>query len=108
MRVVYTDPAWALTPSGRQDPALAAVERNVFGSDVQLDLGLFQDGYVTSGAAFHDYVRGADALVIYRCQMTTDLIEAIRSTCRVVARAGVGLDNLNAPALAAAGIYGCH
>jgi phosphoglycerate dehydrogenase-like enzyme len=108
MRVVYTDPAWALTPAGRQDPALAAVERDVFGPDVQLDLGLFRDGYVTTGAAFHEYVRGADALVIYRCQMTADLIETVRPTCQVVARAGVGLDNLNAPALAAAGIYGCH
>jgi phosphoglycerate dehydrogenase-like enzyme len=114
MRVVYTDPAWALTPAGRQDPALAAVERDVFGPEVQLDLGLFQDGqggqggYVTTGAAFHEYVRGADALVIYRCQMTTDLIETIRPTCQVVARAGVGLDNLNAPGLAAAGVYGCH
>ena len=108
MRVVYTDPAWALTPDGRPDPALAALERGILGSDVRVDLGLYEDGYVTDGPAFHEYVRGADALVIYRCQMTAELIEVLKPSCTVVARAGVGLDNLNAAGLASAGMYGFH
>ncbi|HYN96766.1 MAG TPA: NAD(P)-dependent oxidoreductase [Pilimelia sp.] len=108
MRVVYTDPAWALAADGRPDPALAAAEREVFGPGIQLDLGLFDGRYVTSGDDFHGYVRGADALVIYRCQVTAELIDVLRPTCKVVARAGVGLDNLNAAALAGAGLYGYH
>jgi phosphoglycerate dehydrogenase-like enzyme len=108
MRVVYTDPAWALSADGRPDPALAAMEREILGPDVRVDLGLYENGYVTAGAAFHEYVRGADAVVVYRCQVTAELIEVLKPTCKVVARAGVGLDNLNAAGLAEAGLYGFH
>jgi len=107
-RVVYTDPAWALDGSGRLDPRLADVEAAAFGADISVDLGLFHGGYVTSGPAFTDYVTGADALVIYRCEITPDLVDAIAPTCRVVARSGVGIDNLNAPLLAKAGIPSFH
>jgi phosphoglycerate dehydrogenase-like enzyme len=122
MRVVYTDPAWAIDASGRLDPALADVERDVFGSAgpgsgsghgpapgierIDLELGLFTDRYQTSGPEFLDHVRGADALVIYRCQVTEELVEAVRPTCQVIARSGVGIDNLNAPLLRRAGIKG--
>ncbi|WP_043622602.1 C-terminal binding protein [Nonomuraea candida] len=106
MRIVYTDPAWALDGTGRPDPALAGIERGVFGPDAHLDLGLFADGYVTEGPDFLRYVRGADALVIYRCQVTKELVDAVGPACKVVARSGVGVDNLNAPLLAACGIAG--
>jgi D-3-phosphoglycerate dehydrogenase len=72
MRVVYTDAAWSRNGSGRPDPALATIEREVFGSDVDIELGLFTDRYVTAGDAFLDHVRGADALVIYRTQVTPE------------------------------------
>jgi phosphoglycerate dehydrogenase-like enzyme len=105
MRVVYTDPPWALDERGQHDPARGSVEAGILGPDVELGLGLFRTGaYITSGAEFLDYARGADALVIYRCSVTPALVEAIRPTCRVVARSGVGMDNLNAPLLAQAGI----
>lgn len=104
MRVVYTDPAWALDTTGRPDLALADVEAAEFGSDITVALGLFTDRYQLSGQAFFDHVRGADALVIYRCQVTPELLDAVGPTCRVIARSGVGIDNLNAALLARAGV----
>ncbi|MGC5011107.1 C-terminal binding protein [Streptosporangium sp. DT93] len=106
MRVVYTDPAWALDDTGRPDPAQADIERDVFGPGIDLGLGLFTDRYQTDGPDFHDHVRGADALVIYRCQITRELLDAVGPGCRVVARSGVGIDNLNAPLLTEAGVVG--
>ncbi|MEW9553280.1 C-terminal binding protein [Nonomuraea sp. NPDC050783] len=106
MRIVYTDPAWALDESGRPDPALADIEREVFGAGADLDLGLFADGYLIEGPSFLRHVRGADALVIYRCQVTKELLDAAGPGCKVVARSGVGVDNLNAPLLASYGIAG--
>ncbi|KAA8884800.1 C-terminal binding protein [Nocardia colli] len=104
MRVVYTDPAWAFDAQGQPDLALADIERSVFGTDIDLSLGLFDGRYKVRGKDFHDHVRGADALVIYRCQVTQELLEAIEPTCRVIARSGVGIDNLNAPLLGGTGI----
>lgn len=104
MRVVYTDPPWALDHRGHPDPARADVERAIYGPDTSVDLGLFSDGYQTDGQDFLDHVTGADALIIYRCQITKELTDAISPTCRVVARSGVGIDNLNAPLLEMAGI----
>ncbi|MEV6555216.1 C-terminal binding protein [Nocardia sp. NPDC051756] len=104
MRVVYTDPAWALDDQGQPDLARADIERSVFGADIDLRLGLFDGRYQVQGNDFHDHVRGADALVIYRCQVTRELLEAIEPTCRVIARSGVGIDNLNAPLLDGTGI----
>jgi phosphoglycerate dehydrogenase-like enzyme len=106
VRVVYTDPAWALDSDGRPDPARADLERAILGPDTELDLGLFDNGYITSGDRFHDFVRGTDALVIYRCQVTPELVATVSPNCRVVARSGVGVDNLNGPLLADNGIYG--
>ncbi|MFD6159416.1 C-terminal binding protein [Nocardia sp. NPDC060256] len=104
MRVVYTDPAWALDDSGRPDLERADIERAVFGNEIDLRLGLFDSRYLVTGRDFHDHVRGADALVIYRCQVTPELLEAVGPNCRVIARSGVGIDNLNAPLLAGTGI----
>lgn len=104
MRVVYTDPAWALDASGLPDPVSGGLERELLGPEIELDLGLFDEGYIISGPRFLDYVRGADALVIYRCQVDAELVAAVSPGCRVVARSGVGTDNLNALLLADHGI----
>jgi phosphoglycerate dehydrogenase-like enzyme len=104
VRVVYTDPPWALDAGGQPDPALADIERAVYGPGIELSLGLCNGRYQVDGSSFHDYVRGAAALVIYRCRVTPELLSAVRPTCRVIARSGVGVDNLNAPLLARAGV----
>lgn len=104
MRVTYTEPFWIIDDSGFPDPELADVERAVFGSDISVDYGLFKDGFTTSGQDLINYVSGTDALVIYRCQVTPELVEAIAPTCRVVVRCGVGIDNLNPELLRRAGI----
>lgn len=109
MRVAYTDPAWALTGGGELDPARAGIEREIFGGGIDLGLGVRRDGrFVLSGPDFERYVSGADALVIYRCQVTQDLLEAAGPGCKVIARSGVGLDNLNAALLRSAGVWGFH
>ncbi|MBE1489809.1 C-terminal binding protein [Plantactinospora soyae] len=124
MRVVYTDPAWALDARGRPDPSRADLERGILGPEVSVEFGPFESGtdpgpadgaqvgpsadggFVTCGDQLFEAARGADALVIYRCQVTSELVEALRPSCRVVARSGVGFDNLRPDLLATAGIYG--
>lgn len=105
-RVVYTDPAWALDPAGGgPDPGRAGLERAVLGEDVRLDLGLWRDGaFLTDGPEFLEWVRGADALVVYRAQVTEALCDALGPACQVIARQGVGIDNLNVPLLRGRGI----
>lgn len=104
-RVVYTDPAWAVDEAGTLDPGLATIEREVFGSDIDIAFAPYDKGYV-GGSALLRSVHGADGLVIYRCQVTEELLAAAGPACRVVARSGVGVDNLNAPLLMSAGICG--
>lgn len=109
MRVLYTDPAWAIDASGRPDPALAGIEAQTLGAGTDLLLGPHRDGsYITEGLTLLDRAAGADALVVYRCQVTPDLLDAAGPSCRVVARQGVGLDNLNAALLRERGVYGFH
>ncbi|HEV3002392.1 MAG TPA: C-terminal binding protein [Solirubrobacteraceae bacterium] len=109
MRVAYTDPAWALDGDGRVDASLADVEREVYGDGVDVTLGVRDDGrWVLDGDRLHEHVAGADALVVYRCQVTPELLDAAGPQCRVVARQGVGLDNLNIPLLREASRYGFH
>src|SRR6266699_6679554 len=86
MRVVYTDPAWALTEAGKPEPGRADLEREIFQPEIEMSLGDFHDGWATSGERLLGRVRGADAVVIYRCEVTEELVEALRPTCRVVAR----------------------
>lgn len=105
MRVVYTDSAWALDTDGRPNPELAIIEREVLGPDIDIQLGHFESSYVTVGDRFLDTVRGADALVIYRCQVTPELVASVSPQCKVIGRSGVGIDNLNGSLLAENGIY---
>lgn len=109
MKVAYTDPAWAVDASGAVDPSLAEIERTAFGKEIAVGLGVRDTaGWVVSGKRLYEYVAGANALVVYRAQVTPELLEAAGDACKVVARQGVGLDNLNIPLLKSAGLYGFH
>lgn len=103
--VLYTDPPWALV-NGSADPRTATIEDEVFGSTVQLKLGEVANGrYVTSGTLLSDAVRGVAALAVYRCEVTSELLDAAGPQLRIVARQGVGTDNLDIPALRERGIH---
>ena len=105
--VVYTDPAWAVTDTGFVDPANAVVEREVYGTDLDLRIGPHAEGrYRTDSQELLAAVAGAEALVVYRCQVTEQLLDAAGPGLAVVARAGGGTDNLNLPLLAERGIIG--
>jgi phosphoglycerate dehydrogenase-like enzyme len=103
--VLYTDPPWALT-DGAADLRAATIEDEVFGGRVRLKLGEVAAGrYVTSGPALSEAVSGIAALAVYRCRVTGDLLDAAGPGLRVVARQGVGTDNLDIAALAERGIH---
>jgi phosphoglycerate dehydrogenase-like enzyme len=108
MRVTYTDPAWALTEHGDPDPRRADIEREIFQPEIGVRLGAFDGGWATAGEQLAAAVRGCDAMVIYRCEITPELVDILKPTCRVVARSGVGYDNLHPELLRAAGIYAFH
>lgn len=105
-RVVYADPFFA-TRGERPDTGTFAIEREVFGSSIELRVGPFADGsYAREGPLLNDAVRGADALIVSRLQVTPALIAALQPTCRVAIRQGIGFDNLHPELLAQAGILG--
>jgi D-3-phosphoglycerate dehydrogenase len=109
MRVLYTDPAWAIGPDGRPDPALASIESEVLPAGTEIRIGPHRNGrYANTGTALLRLADGADAIVVYRCQVTPDLVTAAGPRCRVIARQGVGLDNLNIPLLRERDLYGFH
>ncbi|KJK51697.1 3-phosphoglycerate dehydrogenase [Lentzea aerocolonigenes] len=104
--VVYTDPFWALE-DGVVNPALADVEREVFGDRAELRFGVVENGaYVKSGKRFIDNLAGASALAVYRAQMTEEVYAAIRGEVKVIGRQGVGYDNIGVPFLEPNGIFG--
>jgi phosphoglycerate dehydrogenase-like enzyme len=105
--VVYTDPAWAVVDGKHVDPAAAVIEHEVYGDAVRLRIGPFADGrYRPESPALRELVAGAAALAVYRCQVTPELLDAAGPQLRVVARQGVGTDNLNATLLGERGIIG--
>jgi phosphoglycerate dehydrogenase-like enzyme len=104
--VVYTDPFWALE-NGAVNPALATVEQEVFGDEVEVRFGVVENGvYVKSGQRFLDNLDGASALAIYRAQMSEEVFERIRGNVKVIGRQGVGYDNIGLPFLKPNGIFG--
>lgn len=104
--VVYTDPPWAV-PDGRLiDPGKATIEQEVFDGAVVLRFGPFDGERFQGDAALAEQVDGAAALGVYRRQVTSELLDAAGPGLRVVARQGVGTDNLNAALLAERGIIG--
>ena len=105
--VVYVDPPWALNAVGGVDPTRAVYEREVFGDTVELRLGSTVGGrFVREGERLEAIVRGADALVIHRCYITPELLDAVGDGLKVVGRLGVGFDNLNPDLLRERGIIG--
>src|SRR5580704_1110749 len=105
--VVYTDPAWAITGDGSSDISRATIEHDVFRDRAVLKIAKASGGkYPASGQAFTEAVRGADAIAIYRQRVTQELLDIAGPRLKVVARQGVGFDNLNPPLLKQNGIVG--
>ena len=105
--VVYTDPAWAITSDGSSDISRATIEHDIFRDRAVLKIAKASAGkYSKSGSAFAEAVRGADAIAIYRQQVTRELLEIAGPSLKVVARQGVGFDNLNPSLLKQNGIVG--
>ena len=106
-RVIFTDSPWALNRAGTPDLACATLEREVFADRVDLRLGLHDgNNFVREGPAFYDYVRGAEAIVVFRAEVTPPFLDAVGATCKVIGRQGVGYDNLHPAVLAPRGIVG--
>ncbi|HKR12813.1 MAG TPA: C-terminal binding protein [Pyrinomonadaceae bacterium] len=105
--IVYTDLPWAIGADGSVDPSLATIEREIFGNNVELRFPASTGGhYNLKSQQFFDKLSGAAALIIYRCQVTKDLLDAAGSNLKVVGRQGVGFDNLAPDLLEARGIIG--
>ncbi|MFY1674073.1 NAD(P)-dependent oxidoreductase [Plantactinospora sp. WMMB334] len=101
--VLYTDPPW-LVPDGRPDPHLAGIERATL-AGVDLRFGP-HDGirYANTGSTLNAAATGVQVLVVYRCQVTPELLDAAGPGLQAVVRQGVGVDNLHAEQLAERGI----
>ncbi|MFF7361531.1 NAD(P)-dependent oxidoreductase [Streptomyces sp. NPDC008125] len=103
-RVLYTDPVW-LVEDGTWSRERATVEREVLGPDVEVRFGPYENGrYLVDSPAMREAADGCEVLVVYRTQVTEELLDAAGDRLRVVVRQGVGVDNLNADLLAARGI----
>ena len=93
--VVYTDLPWAIGSNGQVDPGRAAVERHVYGDQVELRFAPARDGrYQLDSPEFFELLHDADGLVIHRCQITEDILTACGPNLKVVGRQGVGYENL--------------
>src|SRR4028118_554609 len=105
--VTYVDPPWAFDPEGEVDPSWAVREREILGGVIELRLGpAVGRRYVQEGEGFLGAVSGADALVVHRCFVTPELLDAVGDNLKVVGRLGVGFDNLNPELLKTRGIIG--
>ncbi|HEX4728456.1 MAG TPA: NAD(P)-dependent oxidoreductase [Jatrophihabitans sp.] len=105
MSVLYTDPAWLVGDGELRLAGFDEVERPVLGS-VELSTGPFVDGrFRPPGPAV---LAGVQVLVIYRCQVTAELLDAAGHGLKAVIRQGVGTDNLAVELLAERGIAGYH
>ncbi|MFD3872130.1 C-terminal binding protein [Streptomyces sp. NPDC058623] len=106
--VTYTDPPW-LIEDGKFDSGLATVEREVLGADVDLRFGPHAEGrYQITSPQMFEQVSGSEILVVYRRQVTAELLDAAGPRLRGVVRQGVGIDNLNVPLLTERGLFGYH
>jgi D-3-phosphoglycerate dehydrogenase len=92
----------ARSPAGADDLDL---ERAIYGEAASLRVGPRKDGrYLLEGPEFLASLEGANAIVVYRCRVTEPLLRAAGTGLKVVARQGVGIDNLNLPLLQRSGI----
>jgi phosphoglycerate dehydrogenase-like enzyme len=107
--VLYTDAPWALGDRGTAESERATIERDIFGEDVELRLNRASAGrYDFEGPEFEKRLRGVEGLAIYRMEITSELLDAIGSSLRVVARQGVGFENAHPELLYERGIVGFH
>jgi D-3-phosphoglycerate dehydrogenase len=105
-KVLFTDPPWALDATGTVDVSRAELEQGILGRDVELCFAQARARtYEHDSARFLSLLAAADALVICRFQIAQRAIEAARNL-KVVARQGVGFDNLNPDLLQQHGIVG--
>ena len=103
--VVYTDPPWLLAPPVGGAATDLDLEREIYGEAARLRVGPSKNGrYLFEGPEFLSSLEGANAIVIYRCRVTESLLRASGSGLKVIARQGVGIDNLNLPLLQRSGI----
>jgi phosphoglycerate dehydrogenase-like enzyme len=103
--VLYTDPPWA-GAVGRAGAADGfALEREVYGEGVELRVGPRRSGgRLLEGGELWTACRDTDAIVVYRCQVSAEMLDAAGDRLKVVGRQGVGVDNLNAPLLRDRGV----
>ena len=105
--VVYSDLPWAIGKNGSEDPSVATIEHEVFGNDFDLRFTPASGGrHQIEGPSFLNSLKGADALVIYRCAIRNEVLDAAGPNLKVVARQGVGYDNLAPELLESRGIVG--
>ena len=105
--VVYTDLPWAIGSDGQVDPARAVIERQVYGDQVELRFAPAHHGrYQLDSLEFFALLREANGLVIHRCQITSEILEACGQKLQVVGRQGVGYENLAPELLRQRGIIG--
>lgn len=105
--IVYTDVPWVMGHNGIVDPSLANIERSVLGDKFELRFVPTVHGhYQGTSSVVYDTVAGADAIVINRCVVTSELLDAAGENLKVVARQGVGYENLSAKLLKKRGIIG--
>lgn len=103
--VVYTDAPWAARHA--QSFSSSNIEEMVFEGKFKLRVLPGGAGHgKTSDRKLKKAVDGAAAMVIYRTQITADLLDAAGQTLQVVGRAGVGYDNLSPKLLESRGIIG--
>jgi phosphoglycerate dehydrogenase-like enzyme len=105
--IVYSDLPWAIGKNGCEDPSVATIEREVFGNEFDLRFTPATGGrHQIEGPKFLNALKGADALVIYRCAIRDEVLDAAGPSLKVVARQGVGYDNLAPELLESRGIVG--
>jgi phosphoglycerate dehydrogenase-like enzyme len=105
--VAYTDMPWIIGQDGTSDPALATIERSILGDAFELRFAAAAGGaYLSPGPELFATVAGAGGIVINRLRITDELLDAAGPDLRVVARQGVGYDNLAPALLEARGIAG--
>jgi len=106
-RIVYTDPPWAIA-DGRVQPGWDDLERSILGPDVAVEVPRIVGGRFVDATEDPDLVRGCRALVIYRQRVTDELLDLAGDDLAIVARQGVGTDNLAIDLLDRRGILGIH
>lgn len=105
--IVYSDLPWAIGKGGCEDPSVATIEHEVFGNDFDLRFTPATGGrHQIEGPNFLTSLKGANALVIYRCAIRDEVLDAAGPGLKVVARQGVGYDNLAPELLESRGIVG--